>query len=60
MNEKEDICKFITISEIEKSKTPKEIKESSEAYLKGKMNNNSKTISKKQANYLYQKVKKNI
>ena len=55
MNEKEDICKFITISEIEKSKTPKEIKDSSEAYLKGKMNDNSKTISKKTSELLIPK-----
>ena len=58
--EKENVCKFITISELEKSKAPSEIINSTEAYLKGKSNNDSKKIPKQQTSYLHQKVKKKI
>ena len=58
--EKENVCKFIAFSEMEKSKKPIEIKDASEAYLKGQSNDNNKKIPKEQVSYLHQKVKKNI
>lgn len=58
--EKENVFKFIESSEMQKSKRPTEIKDASEAFLKGMTNDHKKTIPKQQASYLHQKVRKLI